>query len=605
MLPSTHDRAARTSHFERRRPFFWMALAFCAGIVLDELIAPSLPQLGGGGVAAAAAVLLLWAFKREFVSGRGALITACVLAACAGALNHGFGSRVPPPNDISRKTSTLSSFVFVEGTIIECRRARADDTRAEWTLSVSRFGVDANVLAAASGRVVLKAPPESDGLAEGDRLLCCARLEAPPDLRLPGGFDLASFLAQQGVRRVGEVLPGSVQPLGRSHWRIDLLLRRWSSHLSQRIEELVPENQTDRAALLNALLFGRRERVSFEDREAFAIAGTAHLLAISGLQIQFFAWGLFFVAALCGLRRRQCAGLVIVVCCLYCALAGADAPILRATVMILFYLGAMLLWREPDVLSILGASAVAILAFAPEQLFSPGFQLSFAAVLTLVTILPVLDAAIDGWWLGPHASIVIAAPRPAWMLPWRERAVVWLRQSVLITAAATLGTAPIIAWHMGRVSLFSLVINLVAVPLGSLCMIAGLAALLFSFTPLVSTLAATLALMLVALLQWLNTIAAHAPGAAIDVPSPPVIALAVYAAALALLWRMRPGGVRPAQAALVCSLCGVLLFSGWMFRASPESPTVTILDLPRGRSALVEAPEGGAALIDAGGEGDG
>lgn len=605
-----------TAAFTRRRPLFWLALFFGAGIAADRFLEPGLPSLGGFCLAALAGSLLVLLLRRGQLSTYANFACAATAAFAAGLLLHGFGARVPPADDVSRRTAAAPSFVWLEGTITEA----APDRHAEcfqWTLSVAALGSDEYALTTATGLVRLSAPSTVIDFGAGDRVRLRARLEMPPEITLPERFDYRAYLERQGIRRSGAAFGETIaRTAGPAWWRPDLLLRRWGSALARRLETVLPsawDESGNRAALLNALLFGTRERLDVSDREAFAISGTAHLLAISGLQIHFLAWLLFRLAACARLTRRRAAWLVMLCSCAYCVLAGADPPILRATIMIVLYLGAVACWREPDPLSILGASAFVVLVFSPAELFNAGFQLSFLAVLSLLTVLPALEGAWDAW--RGRTPELYSETRP-----WRARAAQYARMVVFVSLAAWLGTAPCVAWHMGRFSTLSLLSNIVAVPLSSMCMVLGLAALAAS---LLSAAAATavgwLALLFVAALQGVNALIAAVPFAALDLPPPPLAVLIAYAAALFWLWlsssplphskwktRKRAfRALRPGHAVALVVAPLFLLNAGILFRENAAASTVTLLDLKAGRAALVEAPGGGAALIDAGGLGQG
>jgi competence protein ComEC len=627
--------------FQRRRPLFWLALVFCAGITADDLLAPRLPALGGFALAAVLGVFLLLYLRSGRLNGRLAFGCACVAGCASGALLHALQARLPAANDVSRRTSAAPAFVWLQGTVYEAARDAHPGAPKHWTISVSALGFDRAVLRGAQGLVRVNVRPEDvpgsagvspapyaaetaalpgttpaslNSIGEGDRIELLARLEAPSAATLPDGFDYAGFLASQGIYRTGSVFANTVKKLAGPAWyRPGLLLRRFSGYLAGEVEKFLPGDNVQaqfagleegnpygsRAALLNAMLFGRRERLDVSDRQAFAICGTVHLLVIAGLHLQFLAWLSFQILAWLGFSRRSSAWIIFPAACAFCLLTGANVPVVRATVMILLYLGALVWWREPDPLNVLGAAALAILAFAPGELFSAGFQLSFLAVLALVALYPALNDAWTAW--RAQSVFDLAPPRPAWQ-SWLAGHV---RHLLLISLAAWLGTAPVVAWHMGRFSTLSLLVNLFAVPLNGACMVAGL--VLVASGWICSALALAVGLVagaLLAALQWLNWGFASLPGASIDLPQPPLLILVLYAVLLGWVWvqgRKLPFG----RLAVVIPCCFLLLNLGFLFREPPAAPSVTLFDLAAGRCALIETPEGGTALLDAGGPGQG
>jgi competence protein ComEC len=597
------DRAVPSpSLFKRRRPLFWLTLTFCCGITLDYLTTPRLPALGGifiASVAFSAFVL----FLRRSQKSPGLWLCGLTVALAGGMLLHALRSRIPAADDIARRTPATPSFVCVRGLIVESSREQGSE-KPVWTLSVRDFGPDYGELSPASGRVRIRLNSDAPNFGEGDCVELRARLESPPEVTVPGAFDSQSQLEAAGIRRSGVANAESARLAAPSSWlRPDLKLRRLSATLAGRIDQELTDGDgrgSPQAALLNALLFGRRDRVDTSDREAFAINGTAHLLAIAGWHLQFLVMLFWLALGRAGISRRKAAWLVIGAVCAYCALTGAATPVVRATIMIVLYLLAPALGREADPLSVLAAAALGILTVAPAELFSAGFQLSFLAVLALATIYPALE---DGWaaW---RASPILADPSTA--PPWRTWLLWRVRQTLFVSLAAWLGTAPAVAWHMGRFSVLSLLVNLIAVPLGSVCMITGLFTLALSFisTTLAGACGVLAGLALLAL-ERVNGAFARLPFASIDLPQPAIPVLLVYAGVLAWVWIERRRTATVPRMAALFAACLFILNVGLFFREAPPAPRVTVLDLKLGRAALVEAPDGSAAMIDAGGPGQG
>jgi competence protein ComEC len=620
-----------SSLFGRRRPLFWLALSYCAGIVIDAFAAPGLRTLGGLAVSVFLASAAMLFVKRGSLRGWRGLAFGALASLCVGMLMHALQSRIPPASDISRRTPAMPSFTYLRGTIVESTYS-AQHKRTSWTLSVDAIGADAGSLTPATGKIQLRvrsaakvddddAPQDAQAekaiheqYGEGDRVELRARIEAPPEVTLPNAFDHAAYLHGQGIRRVGIVAEQHVTRVSSvAWWRPDLLLRRGSSALSARVTTLLGDGEyASQSALLNALLFGRREDLDSSDREAFAVSGTAHLLAISGLQIQFLALLLWAMAGWLGISRRPAAWAVLIFSCSYCALAGADAPIMRATVMIVFYLAAVAFSREADPLNVLAASAVVILLVAPAQLFNAGFQLSYLAVLSLVTIYPALEECWRAWKESRQPVMLAMEPEPARgvLAKFYRAAHRWwteaLPTALFVSLASWVATAPAVVWHMGRFSTLSLLINLVAVPLSSLCMILGLAMLAVSAaSTLLAGILAACVIFALLILQKLAAGFAALPLASIELPPPVLPLLAVYAAVLVWIWIERRRALSFSRFAMLLPLCFGALLAGGLFSESPAAPSITVLDLNYGRSALVETPSGGAALIDAGGLGQG
>ena len=531
------------SGFLRRRPLFWLALAFCSGIVLDTSFEPTWFAL-----TAIAVAVISFTWLAAFVFRRISVITALLTALALGALIHAANYRIPSSTDVIRRTPERPCYAFVRGTIIEAewrssRDARNPFQRIAWTVALEALGDAAANLNPASGRirVSVKTPhsTETDSenalaltFAEGDRIEFQALIEPLPISTLPDSFDYGSYLAGLGIHRVGTVSSATLRKLnGPAWWHFALILRRFSGTLAARTVELL-NGHAEQAGLLNAMAFGRRESLSVTDRESFAVSGTAHLLAISGLHIQLLCVMLWRLLNLFRISRRKSALYVLAACFAYCLLTGSSPPAVRATVMFGAYVAASFFDREADPLSALALAALVILCYAPHNLFSVGFQLSFLAVFSLHTLLPIFAEAWEAWHEAHSRPLALAPGQP---LPFSERAKQKIVELLLLTLAAWLATSPSVAWHMNRISTLGLFVNLFALPLLSICMAVGTATIVIGYFWLAfGKVLGVLAWLALATLESINSFCASLPGAAIDVRPPPVIALILYAGLLAL-----------------------------------------------------------------------
>ncbi len=618
------ERLSLESGFLRRRPIFWMALSCCCGIFLDDCVTLPLTVL-----AALLLVASLAALAAAFHFRRAIFPLGLAFALILGAFSHAAQFRIRPSDDVTHRTPERPCLVWIRGTILEAEWRsshghQSTDQRVAWTVELDALGREANAMQRASGRIrvtskVIARPDksvaddENDGapntpidlaatLAEGDRVEFRAVIEPLPVATIPDGFDYGSYLAALGIGRVGNVSNATVRKIDAPDWRrIGLRLRRVSGILAANTPALL-NGHAEQAGLLNAMVFGRRESLSVSDREAFAISGTAHLLAISGLHIQLVCAALWRVLGCFGIAKRKSAGWVLAACLAYCLLTGSSPPAVRATVMFGAYALASPFQREADPLTALGMAALIVLSYAPHDLFTAGFQLSFLAVLSLHTLLPIFKATWEKWRV-QHARLLTSAPGEA--LEWSERIKQWIVESMLVTLAAWLATSPSVAWHMGRFSALGLFVNLFALPFLSICMAFGTATIVLGYVwPVLGKILGWGAWVSLGALESVNSFCANLPGASIDMPHPLVWTLAAYAALLVWTWVARRGEMSVLRVACVVCACPLLLVANVLFLHRPTTPELTILDLSRGRAALIETSDG-AALIDAGGGGQG
>lgn len=322
----------------------------------------------------------------------------------------------------------------------------------------------------AVGRVWLYADTTQQ-LAGGDRLLLRKRI-------YPFRDDSTSYgrlMQLRGYRGRCYLAPNE-ELLAESTERADLHLRA-SRLMRRRLSE-----QSDRAAVVQAMTVGDRSGIGSELREAYARSGMSHLLALSGLHT-----GLLFL--LCNLAlgwlglihhgHRVKNLLVIVAVWLFVAAADFPPSAVRAAVMCTILQWARFSSSYYRTLNGWAAAALLLLAWHPYYLFDIGFQLSFLAVAGILFVAVPLGAC----------------------LRTRYGAVNWLLDMLLVSFAATLLTLPLSAYRFGIVPWLGVWCSPLAVLLGMGVVALGLVVLLLP--PLVTLVRP----LLLQVAEWQNALA--------------------------------------------------------------------------------------------------
>jgi competence protein ComEC len=265
-----------------------------------------------------------------------------------------------------------------------------------------------------------------------------------------------------------------------------------------------------RATLLRGMVLGQDDQLSDATRDDFERSGLAHVLAVSGQNVMLLATLVLAAGALTGLRLRARLVLALALVAVYVPLTGAGPSIQRAGVMGAAGLVAALAGRPAHRWYALGLAAAVTLAVNPRAAGEPGWQLSFAAVVALLALAPMLRGALAHVLPGPVADVAA------------------------ITISATVGTAPLMALHFGQVSLAALPANLLAAaaiaPIMWLGMLAAAAA---QVAPALAAPFNAVNAPLLAFVDWVAHTMAAAPMAVLPVGIGSPAALAVAYAALA------------------------------------------------------------------------
>lgn len=275
------------------------------------------------------------------------------------------------------------------------------------------------------------------------------RLRRPRGLSNPGVFDREAWLFRNAIHATGYVVGGH------RNRRLESGGNRGIGALRRDFVEQSFEAATsaDTAAVLSAIGVGARQHMSREQWDRYAISGTSHLMAISGLHIGLAASAAFLFARVLtgivpGIGNTHLASMLLAVAaaCAYAVVSGLGVPAQRAALMLIFAVVAILRRRSVSPLAILAQAAAIVFLVNPVAIMAPGFQLSFAAVLLLL------------WRAKFHQH------------RWQSRRLVArpgnaLRQLASLQVALLFGLMPLTIVLFQRVAPLALPVNLFAVPL--------------------------------------------------------------------------------------------------------------------------------------------
>lgn len=316
----------------------------------------------------------------------------------------------------------------------------------------------------------------------GDYVKTKVRFLDPLEPVWPGGYDPGFSRWYQGIGASGilfrspeQLKKQPVQPI-RLAWRAQIEQIR--AAITQRLRSALPGTS---GAVAAALITGDRAAIPAEDRDNLRGAGLAHLLAISGLHMALFAGGAFWlIRAILALNpllatsrpiKKWAAVLALMSAAGYLLISGSGLATQRAFLMISIMFIAILCDRPALSMRNVAIAALLIFVFRPENLMSVSFQLSFMAVIALVALFEWLDD-----WRTARGPVEFGDGP---VVRFFRRTFDYFFRIGTTTLMAGLATAPIAAFHFNRMAAFSLLGNLLAIPLvGSIVMPAAIIALI-------------------------------------------------------------------------------------------------------------------------------
>ena len=280
-----------------------------------------------------------------------------------------------------------------------------------------------------------------EGVAPGAWVSVSARVYHPRGAENPDGFDFREYLLQRGVYLGVYGMDGVTATERRFTafgWAADVRHR-----LSDGLTRVMGKEAGGYAA---AMLLGNRELIASEDREAFNRLGIAHILSVSGYHVGVLAGLLAVLFRLLRVCRGPRTAVTAVALAVYCVLTGLNAPVVRASVLVVLYQLGRLQHRQNIGLHLLSASAILMLLASPTQLMGASFQLTYGAMLGLQLVLPALErlpvlkeSRLRGLWLALCASFAaqlgILLPQIGW---FHELPLLALPLNVLVMAGSGL-----------------------------------------------------------------------------------------------------------------------------------------------------------------------
>ena len=433
-----------------RLPLLGPALAAIAGILVAEYtgVAPI-------WFALAAALGLVGTFIPRV--GTSALLVA---TASGFALLHVWQWREDPARLWAGQLGTEPREVRIAGILTEEPKENPPGVfRAP--MRVDRWDVDGRRIELSSKIVVRWSPGKTPRY--GDRWEITGVVSRIPPPRNPAEFDAADWWGRRGVYldlRAGRDNPARL--LARNQGSPILAAALSAREWMLRTLGLGLDNAPHIRALIAGITLGARDSEADEYADAFRQTGTFHLFSVSGLHVGMVALLLWLVLRPLGLSRRRAVLVIIPALFFYALITGASAPSLRAAVMLSVAFAGFLLDRPVSPANSLAAAALLLLGYDTNQLFSPGFQMSFSIVAAIFLLSPPLQE-----WFSRRLRPDPFLPRRLYnrRQQFASDAGHALSSTLGVSSAAWLGSLPLTLAVFHLLPVMAIPANMLSVPL--------------------------------------------------------------------------------------------------------------------------------------------
>src|SRR5215510_6695315 len=433
-----------------RQPFVGLALMAATGIIVAEIVPLRSTVLILVAILLAICILVALCWPK--------LAATYLIVAAGFFLLHKFATTNTAGQQLVAKLGERPRVVTAVGYVITEPKI-APSGFATFLLKLKSIELEGkNESTRAVWQVRWKGTPEFGDVL---KLFGTAEPIAPP--RNSGEFDMHTYLGRHDVCRIlfarypedGTLIRhGGGNPV----LRAAQASRIWIQNALCRGLGDAPEVK----GFISGIVLGIRHETPEDIEEPFQQTGTIHLFAVAGLHVGIVAALLWVLAAIARLSRKRAAAFIIPSLFFYAAITGLHIPALRAAVMASILVGSYFFERRVFLLNSLAAAAFFILCWSTNELFSAGFQLSFAVVGSIVLFADRFFrffqrcAAPDPFL--PQS--LVRGPRR-----WMHSSYEWLCGAASVSLAAWIGSLPLILWYFHLVTPISLLANLVVVPI--------------------------------------------------------------------------------------------------------------------------------------------
>jgi competence protein ComEC len=303
-------------------------------------------------------------------------------------------------------------------------------------------------------------------LEYGSQLILHTKLQPITNSGNPGGFDYKRYCSFQHIHYQSFLKPEDYTIVAgkQTKWFKNFLITSRQSVL-ETLRKYIKQKRE--LSVAEALLIGYRDDLDIELVQSYSNAGVVHIIAISGLHL-----GMIYGALVLLFKRFRSKKwhkfvqpvTILLVLWLFTFIAGSVPSILRSAVMFTCIVLGESLTKRTSIYNTLAATAFILLVIDPFYLWDVGFQLSFAAVISIIAF----QHYINNWFY------------------FQNKLMKRLWQLSAITLSAQVLTLPIVLYHFHQFPNFFMFTNLIIVPLSGLILFAELFLLIISFIPLIA-----------------------------------------------------------------------------------------------------------------------
>jgi competence protein ComEC len=593
-------------------PLVFCAVGLITGIIIqDHLPAPFWSRWLLLGICTVIAILTIiiyfWPISENRKFYTLPLLTTAIFV-CIGVIRlASFNSA--PPNDIRNLVGNESTPAAIRGVIVTEPYIDGNDwqfSRYTPTDRGSSFYLELTEAEATTGWVNASGPvrirvnePVFD-LRAGDRVQMYCLLNKFDSSTNPGEFDMAKYMARNGVFVAGSADSRQAIELLRNDaaglfTRIKAKLRKFA--VNALLGGPYPRDQSE--SLLLALVLGHRTNIDKETYNAFRKTGLLHFVCLSGMNFAMVIGFVWWVCKTAGLMKPGRAIVCTITAAVFLMVVPENAPALRAAVICFAFCASFIFRRNSNSFNSLALAAIVLLLIKPTGIFQPDWQLSFVSVLGILLfskpIQNFLTETTSGWFVEPDKRGLLS--RGTFEI------VSLITSASAVSVAAWFANVGILLYHFYGIQYLTSVWTVLVSPLIGLVSLLGYLKLIVAMLlPSVSMVMGIIINRLSNLLIWIVKLFAGLNISEILIGKTNIAVILLFYGLIvfAFFFRLR----YPAIKKTICvtaalALVAMVAIPKWQ-RTHDNNLTVTVLDVGHGQAILAQLPGGANILFDAG-----
>ena len=432
-------------------PILTILLGLIGGIAITDVIVPSFLFVISSSLCLLATLTIHYLLTTKRYAFRHEILFHIGLTSVAvGMLITYLHTPTYNPNHYTQKLNT-NEYYTLEAEVIELiSQTNYGTTFKAHLLTANHNSTEGKILCFFPSKAI---SDDVKQLVPTDRLIFVGKYTLIPPPKNPYQFNYKRYMERKGVLGRAEIITFSIV----KNNTVDFMgnIEKMRSHLTAVINQ---NFNRESATLLNTLLLGKRSDLDENIYQQYVDAGAVHILAISGLHV-----GIITAILLLLLQKMPNLGfyrplryfILLAGLWTFALMAGASPSVLRATIMFSFVGLGTLIRRKQGRFDALMLSMLFLLLINPYYLYDVGFQLSYAAVFSIMKFYPVMRK----WWQPENKYIR------------------WIWSLFLVGLSAQIVVLPISLYYFHQFPILFFVANLVVVPLLQPILIGGIIAL--------------------------------------------------------------------------------------------------------------------------------